>query len=55
MLCKRSNIKKIIKEQGLHTSEEYYAKLDEKIRLLTLDACIRAKGNNRTTVMARDL
>ncbi len=56
MLTVRTQIKDIMKEVGLdNLGGDFMDKLDEKVKLLILDACRRAKENGRRTVMGKDV
>ncbi len=52
-LVVRTKIKSIAK--GFSVSKEFREKLDEVVAETIERACIRAKSNNRNTLMARDL
>lgn len=53
----KSQVKEFAKidNKPLSVAEEFYTALEEKNRQLIADACKRAKLNQRSTVMARDL
>ena len=53
----KSQVKELAKidSKPLSVAEEFYKALEEKNRQLILEACKRAKLNNRNTIMARDL
>lgn len=50
-------VKAKIKEyaKGCNVSSDFADALNEKVKVLIEDACKRAEGNNRKTVMAKDL
>jgi len=41
--------------KGYNVSGDFAEALDKKLRQLVADACNRAEGNNRKTVMSKDL
>ena len=45
----------VVDEKTLNVSGDFAEKLDAKVVELVKEACLRAKGNNRNTVMAKDL
>jgi histone H3/H4 len=49
----RSKLKDLAK--GYNVAGDLADALDQKVRQLLADACARAEGNNRKTVMAKDL
>ena len=53
MLVVKAKIKDVTK--GYNVSADYAKALDKKTEALVKDACERAKGNSRRTVMAKDL
>ncbi|MBS3165589.1 DUF1931 domain-containing protein [Candidatus Woesearchaeota archaeon] len=58
MITVRTQIKDILKESGLgldNISADFMDRLDEKVKLLVLDAAKRAKENGRRTVMGKDV
>lgn len=56
-LVVRSNIKEYAKvnERPLNVSTDFYEKLNVKVSSIIKEACIRAKENNRNTVMGKDV
>lgn len=55
-LIVRSNIKQYAKNEGINNvSGDFADKLQKKAEELIKEACQRAKDNNRSTVMAKDL
>ena len=60
-MTKSITVKSQVKEQAkidnkpLSVAEEFYSALEEKNKQLIAEACRRAKSNQRSTVMARDL
>lgn len=52
-----SQIKELarVEEQQLNVATDFYEALNEKVKDLIKKACIRAKQNNRNTVMGRDV
>lgn len=56
-LVVRSQIKNYAKadEKPLNVTEDFYTALNKKVENLIVDACKRAKMNNRNTVMGRDV
>jgi len=56
MITVRSQIKEIVKEAGINNlSEDFFHRLDEKVKKIILESCQRAKENNRRTVMGKDI
>jgi len=58
MITVRTQVKDILKESGLgldNISADFMDRLDEKVKLLVLDAAKRAKENGRRTVMGKDV
>ena len=53
MLVVRSKIKDVA--EGYNVSGDFAETLSAKVEQLIKDACLRAEGNNRKTVMAKDL
>jgi histone H3/H4 len=53
MLVVRSKLKELA--QGYNIAGDFADALSEKVEQLVKDACKRAEGNNRKTVMAKDL
>lgn len=53
MLVVRSKLKEVA--EGYNVSGDFAEALSEKVEQLVKDACARAEGNNRKTVMAKDL
>jgi histone H3/H4 len=53
----KSQVKEFAKIDGkpLSVAEEFYTALEEKNRQLIQEASKRAKANQRSTIMARDL
>ena len=53
----KSQVKEFAKidEKPLSVAEEFYNALEEKNKQMIQEACRRAKSNQRTTVMARDI
>lgn len=51
----KKNIKILINEQDLKVSKEFYNDFDLAVQDLLLKCCNRAKLNDRTTVMKKDL
>ncbi len=56
-LVVRSQIKNYAKvdEKSLNVTEDFYSALNKKVENLIIEACKRAKLNNRNTVMGRDV
>ena len=56
-LVVRSNVKDYAKvnDRALNVSTDFYEKLNEKVIKIIKKACIRAKENNRNTVMGKDI
>ncbi len=57
-LVVRTQVKDILKESGLgldNLSADFMDKLDQKVKLLILDAAKRAKENGRRTIMGKDV
>lgn len=52
-----ANVKKSCRadEKPLNVSEDFYIELEKKVKEIISKACQRAKANNRTTVMGRDV
>lgn len=44
-----------IDDKALNVSADLAEKLNEKVVAMVKEACVRAKANGRTTVMAKDL
>jgi len=58
MIVVRTQIKDLVKETNLginNISEDFFRKLDEKVKQTITEACQRAKENGRKTVMGKDL
>ena len=53
MLVVKAKIKEVVGDYNV--SSDFATVLDEKVRELVKDACKRAEGNNRKTVMGKDL
>lgn len=53
MLVVKAKIKEVVGD--FNVSSDFAASLDEKVRELVKAACKRAEGNNRKTVMGKDL
>ena len=53
LLVVRAKIKEAAKD--CNVAGDFADALDKKVRQLVADACARAKGNNRRTVMGKDL
>jgi histone H3/H4 len=53
----KSQVKELAKidDKPLSVAEEFYNALEEKNKQLIAEACKRAKANQRSTIMARDL
>lgn len=53
----RSQIRNFAKIDGkaLNISNEFYEALNRKVEKLITESCERAKANNRTTLMGRDV
>jgi len=45
----------VIEEKHFNVSEDFYKRLEEKVKQLIQEACQRAKENSRSTVMGRDV
>ena len=45
----------VVEGKTMNVSSDFSEKLDGKVVELVKEACLRAKGNNRSTVMAKDL
>ena len=56
-LVVRTQVKKLAKFEGkeLYISAEFFDALNKKVERIIEEASIRAKANNRTTLMARDV
>ena len=56
-LVVRSQIKNYAKVNGkaLSIANGFYEALNKKVQQLIEEACIRAKSNNRNTLMGRDI
>ncbi|MFH1420780.1 MAG: DUF1931 domain-containing protein [Candidatus Aenigmatarchaeota archaeon] len=50
-----SKLKELIKSQEMNTAGDLDEALDKKVEALVVDACNRAKSNDRKTVRAGDL
>lgn len=58
MIVVRTQIKEVVKETqaGINNiSEDFMARLDERVREMVKEACKRAKENGRKTVMGKDV
>jgi len=44
-----------IDEKKLNVAEDFYAELEKEVESIIKRACKRAKQNNRTTLMGRDV
>ena len=58
MITARTQIKQIMKESGTdvdNIANDFIDRLDEKVKEIVINACRRAKENNRKTLMARDV
>lgn len=53
LLVVKAKLKEAAK--GCNVAGDFAEALDKKLRQLVADACARAEGNNRKTVMAKDL
>jgi len=53
LLVVRAKLKEAAK--GYNVAGDLADALDKKVRALVADACARAEGNSRKTVMAKDL
>jgi histone H3/H4 len=53
LLVVRAKLKEAAK--GYNVAGDLADALDKKVRTLVADACARAEGNSRKTVMAKDL
>ncbi len=53
LLVVRAKLKEAAK--GYNVAGDLADALDKKVRVLVADACARAEGNSRKTVMAKDL
>lgn len=53
LLVVRAKIKDAAK--GCNVAGDFAEALDKKVRQLVADACARAEGNSRKTVMAKDI
>ena len=53
----KSQVKELAKidSKALSVAEEFYTALEERSKQLIMEACKRAKANQRNTIMARDL
>lgn len=56
-LVVRSQVKNYAKVEGKtsNITEDFYEELNKKIEKLIEESCRRAKANNRTTLMGRDV
>ena len=56
-LVVRSQVKNYAKvdNKPLSIAEDFYDALNKKVEKLIEEACIRAKSNNRSTLMGRDV
>ena len=56
MVTIRTQVRDIIKEAGIdNISGDFMEKLDEKAKMVVLEAVKRAKENGRRTVMGKDI
>jgi len=56
MIIVKAKVKDVIGEFGkFSVASDVADKLDQRVRQMLRDACDRAKENNRSTVMARDV
>ena len=56
MVTVRVQVKEVIKNQGLNNvSDDFHDTLNKRVENLILEACERAKKNQRRTVMGRDI
>lgn len=54
LVCK-SRVRIFLKQSELRVSEDFYKALSDEIKKILLKAAVRAKNNNRSTVMEVDL
>ena len=54
-LINKSGVKRYAKKRIPNVSEDYYKALDSHVRNLVNASLVRAKKNQRSTLMARDL
>jgi histone H3/H4 len=55
MLIKDSTTRKFLKDSGLQITPAFLEALNNKIKILLLDAILRAKFNRRKTLMSQDV
>lgn len=58
MITVRTQVRDVLKGSELkvdNIADDFMDKLDEKVKLLVLEAARRAKDNGRKTVMGKDL
>ena len=56
MLTARTQVKEVTLSAGVdNISADFMDRLDEKVKQMIIEACQRAKENNRKTVMGRDI
>ena len=56
MVTIKSQVKETIKNQGINNiAEDFHEILNQKVENIILQACERAKKNQRRTVMGRDV
>lgn len=49
-------VKEAATQAGMpNVSKEFYTELENKVKQIVVDSCNRAKRNNRTTVMGKDV
>ena len=54
-LLTKSNVKKLVHSFECRVEPEFVELLEKKVTELVSISCLRAKANNRTTVLKRDL
>jgi len=56
-LVVRTQIKDLAKvgERRINVAADFYEKLDQKVEEMIKTACVRARANGRTTIMAKDI
>jgi histone H3/H4 len=56
MVTIKSQVKEVVKNQGVNNmAEDFHEILNQKVENMLIEACDRAKKNQRKTVMGRDI
>jgi len=56
MVTVRTQVKDLVKNQGINNiADDFHEALDKRVSELVLEACERAKKNQRRTLMGRDI